>query len=96
MVWQPRLAPAVAHTIAHLPPAIKRDATQALRTLSADPHAGAPLERELKGLWKYRTRSFRVVYRIVADQRILHVVAVGHRRTIYDLILRQRLHTTRR
>jgi len=94
MVWQPRLAPAVAQTIIHLPPAVKQDIKQALRTLSADPHAGEPLERELKGLWKYRARSFRIVYRIVADQRILHVVAVGHRRTIYDLILQQRLHTT--
>ena len=90
MVWQLRIAPVVAKTIAHLPPAVKHEVKRAFRTLSADPHAGEPLERELKGLWKYRTRAFRVVYRMVADQRILHVVAVGHRRTIYDLILRQR------
>lgn len=94
MGWQPRIPPAVAEVIAHLPPAIKHDVKRAIRILSNDPHAGEPLERALKGLWKYRTRSFRIVYRMVADQHILQIIAVGHRRTIYDMILQQGLHLT--
>ena len=86
------MAPAVADTIAHLPPAVKHEVKQALRLLSDDPHAGEPLQRELKGLWKYRIRSFRIVYQMVAENRILQIVAVEHRRTIYDIVHQQRLH----
>lgn len=80
------IPPHVADVMRHLPPAIKRDAKQALRILSADPHAGEPLEKELTGMWKYRIRSFRVVYRIVAEQRFIHVMGVEHRGTIYETI----------
>ena len=78
--------PQLADTIRHLSPAVKRDTKQALRILSRDPHAGLPLERELKGLWKYRIRSFRMVYRMVAEDRLIQVMAVGPRDTIYDVV----------
>ena len=78
--------PHVAHVLTHLPPAVKRDAKQALRILSGDPRAGEPLERELKGLWKYRIRAFRLVYRLRAEQRLIQVMGVGPRGTIYDVI----------
>ncbi|MBI3312561.1 MAG: type II toxin-antitoxin system RelE/ParE family toxin [Candidatus Omnitrophica bacterium] len=80
------IPPHVANALTHLPPAIKRDAKQALRILSQDPHAGQPLERELKGLWKYRIRSFRIVYHPVSEQRLIQVIGIGPRRTIYDLV----------
>jgi mRNA interferase RelE/StbE len=80
------IPPHVADVLTHLPPAIKRDAKQALRILSTDPHAGDPLEKELSGLRKYRIRSFRIVYRIVAEQRMIHVMGVAPRGTIYDMI----------
>ena len=80
------IPPHVAGVLAHLPPAIKRDAKQALRILSEDPHAGEPLERELHGLWKYRIRAFRLVYRLNAEQRLIQVMGVGPRNTIYDVI----------
>lgn len=80
------MPPHVADTLAHLPPAIKRDAKQALRILSEDPRAGEPLERELQELWKYRIRAFRIVYRIVAEQRLIQVMGIGPRGTIYDAV----------
>lgn len=80
------IPPHVADVLRHLSPAIKRDAKQALRILSEDPHAGDPLERELQGLWKYRIRTFRVIYRVVAEQRLIQIMAVGSRGTIYETI----------
>lgn len=85
-VFHPVIPPHVGEVIAHLPPAVKRDVKQAMRILSTDPHAGEPLQRELHGMWKYRVRSFRIVYRIAADTRQIQVMAVGHRQTIYDLV----------
>ena len=84
--WQPVMPPHVAEFVAHFPPAVKQDVKEALRLLSADPHAGSPLQRELKGFWKYRVRSFRIIYQIAADQHALRILAIGHRRTVYDLI----------
>jgi len=80
------IPPHVAAVLTHLAPSIKRDAKRALRILSEDPHAGEPLERELRGLWKYRIRAFRVVYRIVAQERLIHIMAIGPRGTIYDIL----------
>ena len=87
--WQPRVPPHLAEAIAHLPPAVKHDVKRALRVLSADPYAGTALQRELKGLWRYRLRSFRIVYRIVPEQRTLQIMSIGHRRTVYDIARQQ-------
>ncbi len=86
VVYRISIPPHVADALTHFPPAIKRDAKQALRILAKDPHAGDPLERELKGLWKYRIRSFRVVYRIVSEDRRLEIIAVDHRGTVYEVV----------
>lgn len=88
--YQVRIPPYVAEGLTHLPPAIKHDVKRALRVLSADPYAGEPLQRELKGCWKFRLRSFRVVYEIVGEQRLVRILGIGHRRTIYDLVQEQR------
>jgi len=80
----PDIPPEVAEIIRHLPPEVKRGVKQALRVLSDDPEAGEPLRRELAGLWKYRIRRYRIVYAIDRQQRLLHIVAVGLRRGIYE------------
>lgn len=78
------IPPHVADVIRHLPPDIKRGIKAALRALSADPARGDPLVRELEDLWKYRVRRFRVVYSVQRRERVIRVVAVGHRRRIYE------------
>lgn len=96
VVYRISLPPQVADAITHLPPSVKHDAKQALRILSREPHAGEALERDLEGLWKYRIRSFRVVYRIVAAERFIHILAIGHRDTIYDAVRSLLRFSTRR
>ena len=90
-VYRPDIPPHVADIIRHLPPDLKRSVKAAIRTLSADPHVGDPLIRELEGLWKYRVKRFRIVYGIERKDRAIRIMAVGHRRRIYeDLIERLR------
>jgi mRNA interferase RelE/StbE len=74
----------VAEVIRHLHPDLKRSVKQAIRALCADPTCGDPLQKELEGYWKYRVRRFRIVYRIDRADRIIRIVAVGPRRTIYE------------
>ena len=78
------IPPHVAHVLRHLPPDIKRPVKAALRALAADPSIGALLERELKGLWRFRVRRFRIVYVVDRSRRAVRVMAVAHRRHVYD------------
>ena len=85
------IPPHVAHVIRRLHPDLKRSVRNALRALGDDPSKGSPLRRELEGLWKFRVRRFRVVYAVDRSRRIIQVVAVGHRRTIYEELSEGRL-----
>ena len=84
--YRPDIAPHVAEVIRHLSPDVKRGVKAAIRALSIDPALGEPLQRELEGLCKYRVRRFRVVYSIDRSRRILRIVAVSHRRAVYEEI----------
>ena len=78
------IPPHVAEVLRHLPPEIKRPVKAALRAIAVDPAIGALLERELKGLWRFRVRRFRIVYGVDRPHRTVRVMAVAHRRHIYD------------
>ena len=82
--FQLDIPPHVAEVFRHLHPDIKRPIKAALRALIHDPAIGAPLERELVGLLTYRVSRFRVVYAVDRTHRTIHVMAVGHRRRVYD------------
>jgi len=47
--YRPDIPPPIAELIRHLPPELKRDIKQALRSLSSDPFCGTPLIGELRG-----------------------------------------------
>jgi mRNA interferase RelE/StbE len=77
--------PRVADIVRRLAPDLKCSVKQAVRALTAAaPDLGEPLQRELEGLRRYRVRRFRIVYRVDRPRRILQVLAVGHRRAVYE------------
>ena len=78
------IPPHVAEVLRHLPPDIKRPVKAALRAISVNPSLGAPLERELKGLWRFRVRRFRIVYGVDRPRKTIRIMAVAHRRHVYD------------
>jgi mRNA interferase RelE/StbE len=79
----------VADVIRSLHPDLKRAIRSAIRTIAADPDCGGPLLRELKGLWKYRVRRYRIVYAIDHASHTIKLVAVGHRQSIYEELSQQ-------
>jgi mRNA interferase RelE/StbE len=78
------IPPHVAEVLRHLPPDVKRSVKAALRGVAMNPAIGSPLERELKGLWRFRVRRFRIVYEVDRKRRRVRVMAVVHRRDVYD------------
>lgn len=56
------------------------------RLISAeDPRRfGKPLSGNLAGFWRYRVRDYRIICQIIDQEWTILVVAVGHRKNIYD------------
>lgn len=82
--WRLSIPPAVAERIAHLEPELKQRVRAALRTLAVDPGRGAVLQRELSDYRKYRVGRYRIVFAPDPRRRLIRVMAVGHRRRIYE------------
>ena len=84
MTWTLVYATSAARAIRTLDPAARRRIFAALRTLREDPERGKPLQLTLKGLRSWRTGDYRIVYRLIESRIEILVVAVGHRRDVYD------------
>ncbi|MGA6828616.1 type II toxin-antitoxin system RelE family toxin [Nitrospira sp. NS4] len=82
--FRPDIPPHVADVIRSLHLDLTRLIKSAIRAIAANPECGEPLQRELDGLRKYRVRRFRIVYAIDQKARVIRLMAVGHRRYVYE------------
>ncbi|MDH5430039.1 MAG: type II toxin-antitoxin system RelE/ParE family toxin [Nitrospirota bacterium] len=80
------IPPHISEVIRHLSPDLRRSIKAAVRALCVNPSEGAPLVQELEGLWKYRVSRFRIVYAIDRKRKVIRVMAVGHRRSVYEKV----------
>jgi len=94
--YRPDIPPHVTEIIRPLPPDVKRSIKQALNSLSADPFSGAPLLRELSGLWKFKVRRFRIIYDLNRKARVIRIFAIGHRREVYEELADRLRRSTRK
>jgi mRNA interferase RelE/StbE len=77
-----RVPDRLAQVLRTLHPELKRKIRAGLDVIQADPAAGKDLRDDLVGLRSVRVGRFRIIYR-VASRRVIDLVAVGPRRTIY-------------
>ena len=77
--FQPAIPPHVAEVIRSLHPDLA-----VIRASASGSKCGEPLLRDLDGLLKFRVRRFRIVYAIDRKTRTIRLMAVGHRRHIYE------------
>lgn len=82
--FRPDIPPHVADVTHSLHPDLKQLIKSAIRAIAANPDCGEPLQRELDGLRKYRVRRFRIVYAVNQKTRVIRLMAVGHRRSVYE------------
>ena len=78
------ISPSVGEVIRSLHPDLKRAVREAVRAIASEPECGAPLHRELDGLWKFRVRRFRIVHAVDRKARVIRLLAVGHRQSVYE------------
>ncbi|MDF0666564.1 MAG: type II toxin-antitoxin system RelE/ParE family toxin [Nitrospira sp.] len=82
--FRPDIPPHMADVTHSLRPDLKQLIKSAIRAITANPECGEPLKRELDGLRKYRVRRFRIVYAVDRKIRVIRLMAVGHRRSVYE------------
>jgi len=68
----------------NLHPLIKAHIRPALYFLAKNPNGGKALKEELHGLRSYRVKKYRIIYRIIAPEKILEIIAIGPRKNIYE------------
>ena len=56
---------------------------KALDLLAEEPDRGVALRGELKGLFKYRVGTFRIIYQWQKRKLIVTVIDIGHRGNVY-------------
>ncbi len=79
-----RVPRSVAELVRGLHPQLKAGVRAALKMTIDDPYCGKPLKDELDGLRSLRVKRFRIVYRLVAVEKEIQIVAIGPRRSIYE------------
>jgi mRNA interferase RelE/StbE len=85
MTYRVELAPAALRQIRKLDPSAKRRVQAAIELLARQPRPqGATRLVGGEGEWRVRTGDYRIIYEIQDDVLLVLVVAVGHRRDIYE------------
>lgn len=78
------MTPKVQEALRAFPPQTKRYIREACGALSRDPWLGKLLRDDLAGLYSLRARRFRIVYQVHRRTVTVIVIAIGHRRHVYE------------
>ena len=82
--WRLVVAAPAARELERLPEKAAAAIVESFQAIAADPRrVGKPLRFELEGLWSARRGPYRVIYRLDEGERVVSVVAVGHRADVY-------------
>ena len=85
MTYRVEVAPAAVRQLRKLNPDARRRVQAAVELLADQPRPNAA--KKLvggDGEWRVRTGDYRIIYEIRSDVLLVLVVAVGHRRDIYQ------------
>ena len=85
-MWQIEWDDRARKELRSLDPSIQRKIFSYLRerVIENPRNFGKELSGNKAGLWRYRIEDFRVICRLENEKMIVLVVAVGHRKEIYD------------
>jgi mRNA-degrading endonuclease RelE of RelBE toxin-antitoxin system len=82
--WRLVLAAPAVRDLEALPEKAATAVVAAFEAIAESPRrVGKPLRFELEGLWSARRGPYRVLYRLDDEERLVTVVAVGHRADVY-------------
>ena len=71
--------------IKKLHPYLKPLVKAKIERISANPHIGKLLEKELSGYLSFRAKRYRIIYKVEEDTKTIETHYIGHRRDIYEI-----------
>ena len=83
MPYKLRIPSDTVSLIRGLHPQLKKKIRAALLEISDNPHIGKALRNELNGLWNYRIKKIRIIYRFTG-KKFIDIIAIGPRTNIYE------------
>jgi mRNA-degrading endonuclease RelE of RelBE toxin-antitoxin system len=83
MSYKLRIKNDTVSLIRGLHPQLNKKIRTALMEITDDPHSGKALKDELKGLWSYRIKRIRIIYRFTS-KKYIDIIALGPRKNIYE------------
>lgn len=88
MPFQISLDKKIHKQLPKLPKKIQNRFQSTIDEIGENPYDGKPLKYKLKRYHSWRIGDYRVIYEILAQESIIKIKAVGHRKNIYDIIRR--------
>ena len=79
-----RFTPEAAELLSGFHPENKKLIKAAIKELRQDPDAGGDLQEELSGFKSYKSKRYRIIYRLNEEENFIEIYYVGHRRDVYD------------
>ena len=79
-----RFTPEAAELLSRFHPENKKLIKAAIKELRQDPDAGGDLQEELSGFKSYKSKRYRIIYRLNEEENFIEIYYVGHRRDVYD------------
>lgn len=85
-MYRVQLTPAASASFGRLHPDIRKQIKAALKILEKEPFSGKALLPPLDGLRSLKMKRYRAVYQIHDEHRSVIILAISHRRQIYDIV----------
>ena len=89
MMYNVKLTKEATDNIVALPVKKKRQIRDAIQRIAEDPSVGKSLTNRLSGLCSYRSGNYRIIYKILHQQILIIVLAIGHRKDIYKKVTKK-------
>jgi len=78
-----RIKASAAKALARLDAGEREGLVEAIDSLRQAPLRGSVLKGDLRGLRRLRVGDYRIVYEVAAQELLVLVVRIGHRREVY-------------
>jgi mRNA interferase RelE/StbE len=79
-----RFTPEAGDLVKRLHPENKRQIRSVIKELRQNPDAGGDLQEELFGFKSYKSKRYRIIYKLNQEEKIIEIYHVGHRSDVYE------------
>ena len=84
-MYKIKLTPTAVSSFNNLHPEVRKQLKIALNSLKENPYYGKQLREELIDFRTFKIKRYRIIYQVNNNLQHIIVVALGHRKDIYEI-----------